>query len=409
MNTESPSSEESKEKEEINDTKWGIGGVVVESVNNIINSKYNPIVQFLTELDTKELSRWFPQNIKMEASIMGDLQAIKKEVEQFLSQKSLQLIQSEGIKISWEANHVLNVFIKIQKEIVSYWKRKELSQLQSIRELIKSVSDIDIDLVRELLIIDKKINEFIKEKETIFINELDSIINVMDNFFENLWKLWENKETSELQRNIQNLLSHDLKQSLVMKSIKESINYLWVSFIQTDFSLFEKNLLTERRFFLFFLESLLFVCEIPEKEIERKKTNFSLYKLIHYIKEVENLHNIEIESNIPQSISYYWIEWDLFHLIYNIVKNATKHGKATKIRFSIKNGALIIADNGIWIQWGDRKNLFKQGISWWGSSGLWLRNIEKRNVEISVSNEGLKNWNWKKRWARFEIKIQKRK
>ena len=113
---------------------------------------------------------------------------------------------------------------------------------------------------------------------------------------------------------------------------------------------------------------------------------------------VEELKYIEVEQTLNEAVALFsgnlqsnrrlsWLEFlaDSFlrQLFYNFIDNSRKYGKKTteiKIYNEIsKSGELLLflEDDGVGISQQNKENLFKEGFSTGGSTGLWLVFVEK--------------------------------
>ena len=151
--------------------------------------------------------------------------------------------------------------------------------------------------------------------------------------------------------------------------------------------------------FLAFLESLYYLYWISKEALESKKKEFSLLESLSIAS-----FGIEVNCSIKTDVSLHWIQWDFIIFIMNIIKNAQKHGNAKNIELSLDGDTLIIKDDGKWIDEKILPHIFERGVSNWKSSGLWLRDLEKRGIQASASNEWLPNESWWK-WACFTITL----
>lgn len=128
-----------------------------------------------------------------------------------------------------------------------------------------------------------------------------------------------------------------------------------------------------------------------------------------------NFYNLEINHNLNWE-KVLINSWSLYILLFNIVKNAFKHGKATKTIFDIKveNWELVIEflDDWYWIdesKFEDINDIFKFWITSWDGDGIWLwwsqEMLDSYWWMIQVFNhEWLENSKWW-RWAKFTIKL----
>lgn len=158
-----------------------------------------------------------------------------------------------------------------------------------------------------------------------------------------------------------------------------------------------------------FIESLYFLIDIPQSFIESRKTHFSIKKLISDIN--AGWVNLYWVKDLNSQIYYYGIEGDMYMFISNIFANAKKRGDALNVDISIEErdgkNLLIIQDDGRGIPEDILPHIFTSGISGKWSSGIWLRDIEKRGLQVTASNNGLvSRFDSQKKGARFEILLK---
>ena len=166
-----------------------------------------------------------------------------------------------------------------------------------------------------------------------------------------------------------------------------------------------------------FFESLYFVWDVSEKFIQTQTKKFSLAHAIDMA-----IFASETRIGVGSDIKVIWleslsgisvegIEGDVTILLMNILKNARKHGKADTIVFQWEKRAhekvFTISDNGMGIREDIIWEILKEGFSGGESTGLWLRNLEKRWLNVQISNEWLPSkyseGSNTKKWAKFEI------
>jgi signal transduction histidine kinase len=248
-----------------------------------------------------------------------------------------------------------------------------------------------------------------KDKLTAFIYEIAKVRYIIEQFIHFLVTIENRDGYGEVAKHIHQIFTHDLWPDLNTISLRELCeNEINQKILLNSFEFYLKQVRDFKKRVAYFFETLYFTMWLNIQEIELKKTEFNLNELVEYLFSNNKDSKIQIINDISTNTSYFWIEGDIFIFLLNIVKNSEKHGKATQVTFEVEWENLIIKDNGKGIDEEILPVIFQSGISWWESTGLWLRDVEKRWIEVTASNNGLRNNDWNF-WARFEIKIQKRK
>lgn len=394
----------------------------IETVRNQIESTFSKdedthLSVFLKGIDidkyTQDSLSLYREAKKEKWALLWELQVFRKELEERNNLYKLFLKKEEDI----ERKNILEQLVRDFSDIIcvvdDFLKTKNIATLSQLKILIKQFLDLNIS--KESHIKEhyekslKKIDTYIKELITLLISELDETNKLIDEFLSIV--------TSDKNfDHIISLIDHDITQLTTLKTIKETVELLWSGYAEKQLEYYFYALKKWRKLFFYFLQSLFFLSGVDKKEIERRKKNFDLSKMVDFLPQVLKWIvldswkevNITIENEIPERTTYFWIEGDIFYLLYNAVKNAKRHGDASMVKFSVKNNMLIISDNGTWIRWIDKATLFNRGVSGGNSSWLWLRDTDKRGISIKALNKWKKNKDWKF-WARFEIEIQKRK
>lgn len=253
-----------------------------------------------------------------------------------------------------------------------------------------------------------------KEKISAFLKEL----NIFITFTHILVQLWKKRE------DITRLLNHDVQHTFTLQQTKETIEYLSTSnpdYLEANIDEYIKNIDSLIKIFLSFIESLYFVLNLENSWIEPRRRTIPLWELIDLCK-WDDSYTIKIELATP-NIEVFGIVWDIVMFIKNIISNAKKHNplkawilreevieEKEKLQIIITSEKkwstlkIVIADNGKWIPEDILPHIFESGRSGWWSTGLWLRDLEKRWIIAKASNDGLTNTQWWK-WARFEIDL----
>lgn len=133
-----------------------------------------------------------------------------------------------------------------------------------------------------------------------------------------------------------------------------------------------------------------------KKSQERNYNIVDMVRIISQLKSYMKGRSVKIDTTLLDwSYSRYGIEGDFAIFIANILDNAIWRGYASKIEIYIetKDGIsyLCIADNGTGIDTSNQtlEQIFEKWHSSNGSTGLWLRDLNKRSIKCIVKNEGL--------------------
>ncbi len=246
--------------------------------------------------------------------------------------------------------------------------------------------------------------------------KIESLMRELDIFINFKWFL-------EKYEGIQQLFNHDVRHTFNLEQTREFIISLSESnpgYLEKNIDEYIRNIDSLVKIFLSFIESLYFVLNLESSWIESKKRTLSLWELINLCKWDDS--TIDIDLTKPD-IEVIWIIWDIIMFIKNILSNAKKHNpqetwlwergfkeKIEKLQVKITSERIwnslkmLIKDNGTWIPETILPHIFESWTSWGWSTGLGLRDLEKRWIVARASNDGLTNTQWWK-WAKFEIDL----
>jgi len=210
-------------------------------------------------------------------------------------------------------------------------------------------------------------------------------------------------------------------------------NAVWLSFFELfakyGWKFEEKIWMPEKwridsfKYTVFFLESFYFSRLKDDKEISRfHDENKKVYCIGNLVDISMFLWSRRkkwaVLVNDIGEIFVEWLEWSECIFIQNIISNAFRRWLADNIHAYIETDEswdyLCIADNGVGIdleKFSDPNMIFEWWVSGSWSTGVGLRDLEKRWIECSVSNEGLDSMyrgtdkTANDKWALFKMKL----
>ncbi len=296
----------------------------------------------------------------------------------------------------------LNVWASPQWGITwkSDWVRQEVHTALYGKQIQDFVSSLNIEWLKSLF---QSIPETPEERRKKFIDDLLSIVQVYRDF----------EKIVKTNESFQKYYEHDVRTVWTLSPLLDALTQFEALSIDSYIPMVQKA----SKIFVAFLESLYYIIPMPLDFIESKKTKFSLLEALDIAilaseLQTGNIWDVRIYGleKIEDTLVS-WIEWDFIIFLMNILKNAKKHGKATVVRLWIKKEwtqtSLIIDDNGTWIPKEVIGSIFEAGKSWGWSTGIWLRDIHARWLEVTAENQWLLSWiDANSQGARFTIHLK---